>query len=218
MGPGTTTIRVSQDVARQGVGQDTFTSIFGVNNELVNQFNLYKYFRIKMVNVVVFASQHGNAPSYFMVDWDGRIVNDERLYRHDGVKMTPGYLTRTKVFTFIPPNMTINFATGLNSVINLREWNSVDQAKNANGFGYVLPSYIVYDISESGSLALRYELVVELRGNKIYEPESNNLKLIREEKEDDEIPKPYFYNSRKLDIKLNSKSENKDRPNLSLFS
>jgi hypothetical protein len=215
MGPGSTRIRVTYDQTITGQNFTSFSTLFGLNNELINQFHLYKYFRIKSANVVIFANNLSNAPAYITVDWDGKTVGHDRLYRNDSVKMVPGYLTRTKVFTFIPPNTTITFNNTQRFAINYTEWSTTESIKSSTGDYYQFPSYYVFDVPDV-SLPVRFELIIDLRGNQIYEPESGkiNLKQIKEEEED--IKKPLFYNSKKLaDPNLfKSKSE----PKMNIFN
>jgi hypothetical protein len=216
MGPGSTRIRVTYDDTISGQGTKSFTNLFGNNNELINQFLLYKYFRIKSANIIIFANNLSNVPSYITVDWNGRFTDTNRLYRQDSTKMVPGYLTRTKVFSFIPPNTTISFNNSNTQSINYTEWTTTDSVKTTTDT-FVFPSYYLFDAPADISIPVRFELIVDLRGNQIYEPDAKNknLNVIKEDKKEEEnVPKPLFYNSSRDPLKINFQSKSSPKENI----
>jgi hypothetical protein len=216
MGPGSTRIRVTYDDTISGQGTKSFTNLFGNNNELINQFLLYKYFRIKSANIIIFANNLSNVPSYVTVDWNGKFTDANRLYRQDSTKMVPGYLTRTKVFSFIPPNSTISFNNSNTQSINYTEWTTTDSVKTTTDT-FVFPSYYLFDAPADISIPVRFELIVDLRGNQIYEPDAKNknLNIIKEDKKEEEnIPKPLFYNSSRDPVKINFQSKSTPKENI----
>jgi hypothetical protein len=218
MGPGSTRVRITYDDTISGQGTKSFTTLFGNNNELINQFLLYKYFRIKSANIIIFANNLSNVPSYVTVDWNGRFTNTDRLYRQDSTKMVPGFLTRTKVFSFIPPNTTISFNNSTTQSINYTEWTTTDSIKTTTDT-FVFPSYYLYDAPADISIPVRFELIVDLRGNQIYEPDSKlkQLNIIPEKKnEEEQIPKPLFYNSNKTNA--TNIFQSKSTPKESIFN
>jgi hypothetical protein len=110
LGAGTASINITNFLGNSTTGQRftyLFSSIFNTN-EFTSKSSDYMYFKINFIKLIIFPNNvASNKINYFLVNW----VNDndgEVLNLSDNTKIVPSYLTRIKVFTFIPPNVTVN--------------------------------------------------------------------------------------------------------------
>jgi hypothetical protein len=110
LGAGTANMNITNYLGTSTTGQRLtylFQNIFSTT-EFTSKASDYMYFKINFIKLIIFPNNTGsNKINFFLVNW----VNDndgEVLNLSDNTKIVPSYLTRIKVFTFIPPNVTVN--------------------------------------------------------------------------------------------------------------
>lgn len=123
LGPGSTTVRVTQRYTYTGLDEDAVVNFMRDvvdNAEFEDKLVRFKYFRIQGVKIIMVANNKvgATASGRISLDWNSNIL--ENIYKDDGAKEFPNYLTRNVVFRFLTPNANLSMSDG--RTINYAAW------------------------------------------------------------------------------------------------
>jgi len=194
LGAGTTNINITNYLANSTTGQRLtylFSNIFNTT-EFTSKSSDYMYFRINYIKLIIFPNgTASNKINYFLVNWvndnDGEILN-----LSDNTKIVPSYLTRIKVFTFIPPNVTVN-SYKINDYMSTQVTPFIGCMHYY--LGEVMQCMVETNVTFRGSRDFSLTKMIE------------NLNLITEEKEEEEVEEEKKDKIKKKEVKKEDKRE-----------
>jgi hypothetical protein len=131
MGYGTTKVNITKMKITSSAGNistETLRELIMPSEEFVLKKYEFMYFKVNYVKIILFPSQPLvvnateqlgndvpiNRANYIYFNWakNDTNISTGQLVNSDNSKIVSCYLTRNKVFTFIPPNFTYNSSSG----------------------------------------------------------------------------------------------------------
>lgn len=99
--------------AETGIGARNIINIAVTSDEFLRYKLDYTYFKILNIKITISSNIIGsgsNGFNYIKMNWDSASTEEEpQLPKDDNAKIFSNYRTKNIVFTFVPPNATINF-------------------------------------------------------------------------------------------------------------
>jgi hypothetical protein len=212
MGYGTTTINITRMKITNSSGvisTEELRSLIYPSEEFTLKKYEFMYFRVNYVKIILFPSQplvvsateqleHDipiNRANYIYFNWakDDTTITTHQLINSDNSKIVSTYLTRNKIFTFIPPNFTYNGTAG-----------SINPTSFTNTEFTQFPGFIKFLFYNT--MEIRIEINVTFRGSRdvnITELTKNLNKI-----EDNKIDK----NNKIKNAKADKAKKNREEP------
>jgi len=205
LGPGSTTVRVTQRYTYTGLDEDAVVNfMYDVvdNAEFEDKLSRFRYFKILGVKMIMNANNKvgATASGRITIDWNSNVL--ENIYKDDGSKEFSNYLTKNVVFRYLVPNANLSMSDG--RTINYSIWTPTNfPLSNA-----IPPGFI--KISAAFAFTFTTETIVAFKGsqttftpNKIIGRQEAKEEVkeeeIEEEKEEEQ--------KEKEDIKINEVKE-----------
>lgn len=178
MGVGTTTLNVTyNDVATTNGNVNQYSLSLITNSS--NEFNLkryeYMYFKVNYVKIMFFNNNSVTTGlNYLLFNWaNNHDYSGDQIIKSDNTKIISPYRTRSKVFTFIPPDMIVNAMGSTYSLKNFRTTAVIS-----------IPGWFYLNVIED--TAFRVEINLIFRGSQDFSvgTKLNNqlIKIVEEEK------------------------------------
>jgi hypothetical protein len=182
LGPGTTTVRVTQRYTYTGIDEDAVVNFMQdvvSNVEFEEKLNKFKYFRMLGVKIIMNANNKvgATASGRISLDWNSNIV--ENIYKDDGAKEFPNYLTRNMIFRFLVPNANLSMSDG--RTINYNIWTPTNfPLSNA-----IPPGFI--KISAAFAFTFTTETLVSFKGSQTEIIPNKIIGRVKQEEQKEEI-------------------------------
>jgi len=181
LGPGSTTVRVTQRYTYTGLDEDAVVNfMYDVvdNAEFEDKLPRFRYFKILGVKIIMNANNKvgATASGRITIDWSSNTL--ENIYKDDGSKEFPNYLTKNLVFRYLVPNANLSMSDG--RTINFSIWTPTNfPLSNA-----IPPGFI--KISAAFGFTFTAETLVAFKGSQTtFNP--NKIKVIGREAVKEEI-------------------------------
>jgi hypothetical protein len=163
MGYGTSVLNITTlHESTDPVDSITLSSLITQNSEWQKRRADYMYMKVNYIKFIFLPENTMTGISYLLANWaNNHTYTYEQIVQSDNVKIIPSFRTRNKIFTYIPPNITINGH-------NLNEFITTSVANN-------LPGYFYY-ASDLPNI-YRIEINIIFRGSQDYQFSTINENL-----------------------------------------
>jgi hypothetical protein len=139
LGPGYLVVRVTQRYTYTGVDEDAVVNfMYDVvdNAEFEDKLPKFRYFKILGVKLIMNANNKvgATASGRITIDWNSNTL--ENIYKDDGSKEFPNYLTKNLIFRYLVPNANLSMSDG--RTINFGIWTPTNfPLSNATPPGFI---------------------------------------------------------------------------------